>query len=90
VYAVKTSEGAGRGARLRGRIGEQSYAECEIRLDVQDLQPERVAHTFLHETLHAISAEYCNDNALGEDDTDAFASGLLQVLKQLGIELVLE
>ena len=49
----------------------------------------RVGAVFLHEVTHCIDYEYCH-NGLSENDVDAVATGLAQVLKQLGIEFVLE
>ena len=70
-------------------VGETRHLELEIVLSTEGA-PDRRSHTFLHECLHAIDEEYCDSKAMTEDGTDAVASGLLQVLKQLGIELVLE
>ena len=49
----------------------------------------RFGQTFIHEVTHAIDYEFNHAN-LPEPDVDAMASGFAQVLKQLGVELVLE
>ena len=49
----------------------------------------RVAQTFIHEVVHAIDNEYCG-GVLTEQSVVGIASGVMQVLKQLGIEFTLE
>jgi len=75
--------------RREGLGGQTRFSELEISLS-DEVAPEKRSHTFLHEILHAIDEEYCNSKALDEKSTDAISSGLLQVLKQLGIEFVFE
>ncbi|MFA5937663.1 MAG: hypothetical protein WC822_07355 [Candidatus Paceibacterota bacterium] len=66
--------------------GQTRFEELDICLSTT-IHPEKRMHTFWHETLHAIDEEYCGSKAMTEDATDAIASGLLQVLKQLGVTL---
>lgn len=75
--------------RRNGNNGEHRWSDLEIAVNM-DCKPDRRACSFLHETLHAIDAEYNDGKGMSEETVDATASGLMQVLKQMGIEFVLE
>ena len=49
----------------------------------------RVGQTFLHEVVHAIDFEYCACS-LTEAQVDTISHGMMQVLRQFGIEFTLE
>ena len=89
TYRVLWDNAASKAIRGNNRSGEHDTLACTLTIDAEDASSERIRQIFLHELLHAIDQEYCNFKALTEDSTDAIASGLLQVLKQLGVDLVL-
>lgn len=67
-----------------GNIGQARHnTDQTIELEVR-LHPDQTAASFLHEMLHAIDRVY-NKGSLAEDEIDAIAEGLFQVLSDMGI-----
>lgn len=86
VYQVQWGESAQRRMACEGDNGQ-----CNKQTLVIQLNPRmaRLPQTFIHEVTHAIDFEYCAGE-LSEAQVDGVSHGMLQVLRQLGVELVLE
>ena len=86
TYQVKWDESARQRLETEGCNGQCNKQDLIILISPK---MARVAQTFIHEIVHAIDYEYCQ-GTLTEVQVDSLATGFLQVLRQLGIELVLE
>lgn len=65
------------------------YGDCSLPLQLirvkSTLLPQYMGAVFLHESLHAIDKVYLN-NTLTENQIDALANGLYQVMASLGVQ----
>lgn len=86
IYRIKTDRGTQKRLEAAKLFGQWDSLNQEIRLYLTST-PDRLSHTFIHETLHAIDDVYCNSH-LSEDDIDALCAGLHQVLEQLKVRFV--
>ncbi len=69
--------------RDRQRFGECSSSQQTIKIS-SDFKPDQYHNTFLHESIEAINAIYCNGE-LKQNDITNLANGLAQVIKSLGV-----
>ena len=66
--------------------GECSHRNRIIGLD-NSQSPQDFSETFIHECCHAVDTIYCNDE-LSEWQIRGIASGLHQILEELGVRFV--
>ena len=85
-YKVTWDEATQEKLANEGNNGQCNKQELSIKFNPRQA---RVTQTFVHELTHAIDFEYCHAN-LTEQDVNGMATGFLQALRQLGVELVLE
>jgi len=84
TYRIEHDEKAVEYLKVKGWFGAQDANEGWIRVDGS---PHRVMETFLHEVVHAANYELAHA-ALDENSVSSISTGLTQVLKQLGVEIV--
>jgi len=70
------------------RLGSTDHSKCRI-LIMSWLSPQQRNQVFWHEGTHDVDHIYLGGK-LKESEVDSFGQGLYQVVRQLGIELVLE
>ena len=83
-YKVIVNKETDKDLESRSRFGEHHNLSKELRI-ASNHSPQQFTNTFLHETMEAINAEYCNGN-LKHDYITNIANGLTQVMKSLDIE----
>jgi hypothetical protein len=79
-YTIHYDKGAHHELHGNGNIGETDHLQGWIRLD-NDMPPDKMQTTFLHEILHAVCYQYGAPNI--EADIDRMANGLAQAMLQL-------
>ena len=71
----------------RGYLGEYTVGQATIKVR-SDLAPTETMATLVHEMHHAVNESYCG-GTLSEEQVQGVAQGTCQILRQLGIQLVL-
>ncbi len=86
-YAVKADAATDIQLRADSCWGQRNTWLQIIRLR-QDLQPQGLSQTFIHEVIEAVSSVYLNES-LKDETIEPLSQGLTQVFEQLSVRFVL-
>ena len=71
----------------RSSLGEYEKAASTIKVR-SDMSPDQTMASIVHEAFHGVSVAYCAAS-LTEEEVSGMAQGATQILRQLGIRLIL-
>lgn len=73
--------------QVGGHVFAVVFNEALMKIELNPARPQsQMIESLLHEVLHAVNEVYAGGK-LGEEEVHAISQGLLQVFKQLGIEV---